>query len=119
MASEVTKFPWDAFISHASEDKKSFVRPLAQSLVSLGARIWYDEFTLKLGDLLSELIDKGLAQSRYGIVVLSRSFMAKPWPKHELRGLVARVVDGHSAILPIWHEVTRTEVSDFSPTLAD
>ena len=51
--------------------------------------------------------------------LLSRSFMTKPWPQHELRGLVTREIDGHSAIVPIWHEVTRAEVSDFSPTLAD
>ncbi len=110
---------WDAFISHASEDKDSFVRPLANALRSVGARIWYDEFTLKLGDSLSESIDRGLARSRYGIVVLSRSFMSKPWPQRELRGLVTREIDGHSAILPIWHKVTRVEVSDFSPPLAD
>jgi hypothetical protein len=110
---------WGAFISHASEDKDSFVRPLARALGSLGVNVWYDEFTLKLGDSLSQSIDRGLAQSRYGIVVLSRAFMTKPWPKQELSGLVTREIDGYARILPIWHEVTRAEVSNFSPTLAD
>lgn len=110
---------WDAFISHASEDKKSFVRPLAEGLQGFGVRVWYDEFTLKLGDSLSQSIDRGLARSRFGIVVLSRSFMSKPWTQHELRGLVTREIGGDSRILPIWHGVTRAEVSDFSPTLAD
>jgi hypothetical protein len=109
---------WDAFISHASEDK-AFVRPLAVALTSLGAKMWYDEFTLKLGDSLSQSIDKGLAQSRYGIVVVSHHFMTKPWPQHELAGLVSRQIDGRAAFIPIWHEVTRAEVSNFSPTLAD
>ena len=45
--------------------------------------------------------------------------MTKPWPQHELKGLVTREIDGRSAIIPIWHEVTRHDVSDFSPTLAD
>jgi hypothetical protein len=94
-------------------------RPLARALASLGVKVWYDEFTLKLGDSLSQSIDKGLAHSRYGIVVLSRAFMTKPWPQRELRGLVTREIDGHAAIVPIWHEVTRAEVSNFSPPLAD
>jgi len=74
---------------------------------------------MKIGDSLSQSIDKGLAQSRFGIVVLSRAFFAKPWPQHELRGLVTREIDGHSVILPIWHGITRAEVAEFSPTLAD
>ena len=114
-----TTTQWDAFISHASEDKDSFVRPLARALASLGVKVWYDEFTLKLGDSLSQSIDKGLAHSRYGIVVLSRAFMTKPWPQRELSGLVTREIDGHAAIVPIWHGVTRAEVSNFSPPLAD
>jgi hypothetical protein len=114
-----TEHQWDAFISHASEDKDGFVRPLAIALASLGASVWYDEFSLKLGDSLSESIDRGLASSRFGIVVLSHAFMSKPWPRRELRGLVAREIDGQSRIIPVWHEVTRSQVSDFSPTLAD
>jgi TIR domain len=110
---------WDAFISHASEDKERFVRPLACALAALGAKIWYDEFALKLGDSLSRSIDRGLARSRYGILVLSKSFMQKPWPDYELRGLVAREIDGRSTILPIWHEVGRQAVLEFSPSLAD
>src|SRR5277367_4797776 len=96
--SEEVKFEWDAFISHASEDKDRFVRPLAHALTSLGARIWYDESTLKLGDSLSQSIDNGLARSRFGIVVLSRAFMSKPWPRHELQGLVTRQLIGRSRI---------------------
>lgn len=112
-------YEWDAFVSHASEDKDGFVRPLASALASLGVRIWYDEFSLKLGDSLSSSIDRGLAKSRFGVVVVSASFMTKAWTQHELRGLVARQIDGKSRILPVWHNVTRADVSGFSPTLAD
>src|SRR5262249_18319996 len=57
---------YDVFISHASEDKDAFVRPLAKALRSAGIRVWYDEFTLKWGASLRESIDRGLATSRYG-----------------------------------------------------
>lgn len=68
---------WDLFISHASEDKEKLVKPLAELLRRYGARIWYDEFELKLGDSLSRRIDEGLRQAAFGLVVLSRRFFAK------------------------------------------
>jgi hypothetical protein len=64
---------WDAFISHASEDK-DFVRPLAAALEKSGLEIWFDETTLTVGDRLRESIDHGLSKSRFGIVVLSKHF---------------------------------------------
>lgn len=108
---------FDLFICHASEDK-DIVRPLAQLLQNEGYSIWYDEFELKLGDSISEKIDYGLARSRFGLVVLSPSFFNKNWPKRELRGLVTRDVD-EKTILPIWHNVTKDDVLNFSPPLAD
>ena len=110
---------YDAFISHASEDKDSFVRPLAHALQDMGFSIWYDEFQLKVGDSLRRSIDKGLIQSRYGIVVLSPDFFAKDWPQYELDGLVAKEMTKGKVILPIWHKVSKDEVLSYSPSLAD
>ncbi len=113
---KVTKY--DLFISHATEDKEDFVRPLAKALVAKGLRVWYDEFELHIGDSLRRKIDTGLAQSRFGLVVLSRSFFAKNWPQYELEGLVTREMAGEQVILPIWHQITKSEVMDYSPSLA-
>lgn len=85
---------WDAFVSHASEDKEPFVRALADALRTRDLRIWYDDFTLTVGDSLRRSIDRGLAHSRFGVVVLSPTFFGKEWPQKELDGLVAREVDG-------------------------
>ena len=110
---------YDAFISHASEDKEIFVEPLANALRGSGLNVWYDRFELKLGDSLREKIDQGLANSRYGVVVLSRAFFSKEWPKSELDALVTRQNnEGKKVILPIWHDVTADEVKKFSPILA-
>jgi len=68
---------YDVFISHASEDKDAIVRSLAEALVKGGLKVWYDEFELKIGDSLRRKIDKGLAHSRFGIVVLSQAFFKK------------------------------------------
>ena len=113
------KFQYDIFISHASEDKDSFVRPLASKLKSRGLRVWYDEFTLSLGDSLRRSIDLGLASSRYGLVVLSKNFFIKEWPQKELDGLVAREDGKEKVILPIWHSITKKEIQRFSPILSD
>lgn len=107
------------FISHASEDKDSLVRPLAVAPCRLGASIWYDEFSLRIGDSLSGSIDKGLSNSRFRLVVISQNFMIKPWPDYELRGLVNRDVEEGRVILPIWHGVTKEQVRKFSPPLSD
>lgn len=110
---------YDFFVSHATEDKESFVRPLAEKLNELGIKIWYDEFQLKVGDSLRRSIDNGLKNSKYGIVVLSNSFFSKNWTQYELDGLVTKEMNGIKVILPIWHKVSKDEVISYSPTLAD
>lgn len=110
---------YDVFISHASEDKDTVVRPLANALLQRGLKVWYDEFELKIGDSLRRKIDKGLANSRFGIVVLSRSFIRKGWTNYELDGMISKAVSGEQVMLPIWHEITKKEIVDYSPSLAD
>lgn len=120
-SAEVSKTPhkqYDVFIAHASEDK-DFVKPLALSLRKEGLEVWYDDFVLKLGDSLRREIDKGLAQSRYGVVILSHSFFNKHWPQKELDGLAAREQLGRKVILPIWRNIDQEEIATYSPTLAD
>ncbi|MEM6364763.1 MAG: TIR domain-containing protein [Planctomycetota bacterium] len=110
---------YDVFISHASEVKDDLVHPLADELVALDVKVWYDEFQLTVGDSLRRSIDAGLANSRFGIVVLSPSFFAKNWPQYELDGLVQREMEGGKVILPLWHKVSKSEVMGYSPSLAD
>lgn len=117
---EASSMPeWDVFISHASEDKEEFVRPLAEGLRARGLKVWFDEFSLTVGDSLRRSIDRGLADSRFGVVVISQHFMLKEWPQKELDGLVAREVDGVKVILPVWHNISAAEIRKFSPMLAD
>ena len=110
---------WDFFICHAGEDKVDVVEPLAVDLAARGAEVWYDRWTLQIGDSLSGKIDEGLASSAFGIVVLSPSFFMKAWPQRELGGLVQREVNGKRVILPVWHRVDQAFVAQHSPTLAD
>ena len=110
---------YDVFISHASEDKDNVVRPLANALKEKELTVWYDEFELKIGDSLRRKIDQGLSKSRFGIVVISRSFIKKGWTNYELDGLMTKAISGQQILLPIWHDITKQEVLDYSPSLAD
>ena len=112
--------PWeyDAFISHAGEDKAEVARPLAEALRALGLLVWYDEFELRIGDNLRRKIDDGIAKSKFGIVILSEHFFAKQWPQYELDGIVIRHGIGAQNILPIWHRVTKEHIISQSPSLA-
>ncbi len=110
---------YDVFISHASEDKDEVARPLAEALREQGVRVWLDDFELKIGDSLRRKIDRGLAGSRMGLVVLSQSFIKKGWTNYELDGIVTRAVSGEQVLLPVWHDITKEQVVAFSPSLAD
>jgi len=110
---------FDVFISHASEDKDEVVRPLAHALQNGGLSVWYDEFELKIGDSLRRKIDHGLARSRFGVVVFSKTFLSKGWTNYELDGIVTKSLGGEQVLLPIWHNITKKEIVDFSPSLAD
>lgn len=114
-----SKREYDVFISHASEDKEAVVRPLALKLQELGLIVWYDEFEMRIGDSLRRKIDQGLARSRFGIVVLSTAFIGKGWTNYELDGIITKAISGQQVMLPIWHNITKQQVIDYSPSLAD
>jgi hypothetical protein len=109
---------WDVFISHASEDKEQVARPLTDLLRGSGAIVWLDENELRLGDSLRSKIDQGLAESRFGVVILSPSFFVKNWPQREIDGLVALDSPERKVILPVWHSINQSDIARYSPLLA-
>ena len=110
---------WDVFVSYASEDREDVVEPLVQHLSDLGLEVWYDQEQLQVGDRLRREIERGLARCRFGVVVLSPSFLSKHYPTMELDGLAQREHDGQNLILPVWHGITAEQLRQESPTLAD
>lgn len=116
---ETSNKKWDVFISHASEDKENFVRPLAEKLQKCGVKVWYDEFELKMGDSLSESIDRGLQESKYGIIVFSHAFFEKEWTNYELKSLLMRQMNRERVILPIWHNISKDFIREKSLYLLD
>jgi hypothetical protein len=110
---------YDLFLSHAFEDKDAIARPLYAALTAKGVSVWFDEATLEIGDILGRKIDEGLSKCRYGVVILSPSFLSKQWTQHELDGLVAReTTRGEKAILPVWYQLDQKTLLEYSPPLA-
>ena len=96
---------WDVFISHASEDKESLVRPLAEALKEYGVKVWYDSFNLRPGLSLGRSIDAGIAGAEFGIVVVSPHFIAKEWPRYEFDALCARQTARGEPLITLWHSL--------------
>jgi len=78
------------------------------------------EFTLRIGDSLRQKIEEGLANSRYGVVIVSKNFFAKNWPQHELDSLATKEVvgTGTKVILPVWHDISLEDVQEKAPMLS-
>jgi hypothetical protein len=109
---------YDVFISYASEDI-DFAKKLADKLRDSDIKVWFDGFEVKWGNDLRSIIDNGLKKTKFGIVIFSRSYLAKKrWTEYELNGLFAKEKK-ENIILPIWHEIEREEMFKYSPSLAD
>jgi TIR domain len=110
-----------AFISHDSRDKDSLVRELAHQLIRLMCPVWYDEYSLKVGDSLRASIEKGLKEARKCIIILSPNFLSNEgWSKAEFDSIFTReILEKTNVILPVWHNVGAKEIYEYSPRLAD
>lgn len=104
---------WDVFLSHASEDKATVALPLTESLRKAGVRVWLDQFQIELGDSVRQKIDQGLANSRFGVVILSEIFLKKYWTGSELDALWELNV-----VLPVWFGIDKKMLMKYSPLLA-
>ena len=110
-----------AFICHDSQDKTSIAGPLAIELQKLMCPVWYDEYSLKVGDSLRDQIEKGLTECPKCILILTQNFLGnKGWTKREYDSIFTReVVEKKKVILPVWHGVSVEDVYKYSPILAN
>jgi hypothetical protein len=108
-----------AFISHDSKDKERVARPIATRLQQYLTPVWYDEFSLNVGDNLRQTIEKGLKECRKCILILSPNFLTNNgWTKTEFDSIFTRqILEEDKLILPVWVDVTPKQVYDYSPSL--
>lgn len=106
----------DVFLCHAWDDRQGVAKELHDLLESLGVSVWFSEKDVSLGVPLLRAIDKGLANSRVGIVLVTpallRRLPAEGIADKELSALLAR-----DRLVPIVHETTYEALREVSPLL--
>lgn len=106
----------DVFLCHAWDDRKESAKELHDLLESKGVSVWFSEKDVFLGTSLLREIDKGLARSRVGIVLVTPAFLsrvnAEGIADKELSALLAR-----DLLVPIVHNTTYEALRDVSPLL--
>ena len=113
-------YQFDAFISHANDNKEEFVNKLTMELGRLGISIWYDANILDWGDNWKLQINNGLKKCRFGIVVISPEFLGREWTEKELSELLQRQNEtGEKVILPLLYKMTVDDMKNQYPQLAD
>nr|MBD5378199.1 TIR domain-containing protein [Bacteroides sp.] len=110
---------YDVFISHASDDKATYVDGLVDALTTRGIKVWYDKNQIAWGNSIRQSIDDGLKKSKYAIIVLSEHYMRKYWTSREFNAIFAKESIYGQTILPIWHNITKDQVISYSPMLLD
>ena len=110
-----------AFISHSKKDSRDFAIKLANELSRQGCPVWFDEFSLSIGDSLLDSIDEGLKSVEKCIFILSPEFLAdEGWCKHEFRTASMKQIFGQKKVmLPIWKGISKEDVYEYSPALVD
>lgn len=107
----------DLFLCHAWDDRAGAAKELHDSLVSSGVSVWFSEKDVALGAPLLREIDKGLAKSRVGIVLVTPALLkrvqAEGIADKELSALLAR-----DLLVPVVHGTTYEALREVSPLLA-
>ncbi|MTV41933.1 toll/interleukin-1 receptor domain-containing protein [Duganella radicis] len=106
----------DVFLCHAWDDRQGAAKELHDLLVSCGVSVWFSEKDVGLGVPLMRAIDKGLANSRIGLVLVTPALLLR-LPKEgiadrELSALLAR-----DQLVPIVHNTTYEALREVSPLL--
>ncbi len=106
----------DVFLCHAWDDRKGAAKELHDLLESRGITVWFSEKDVSLGSSLLREIDKGLAKSRVGIVLVTPSFLSRVIGEgiadKELSALLAR-----DLLVPVMHNTTFEKLREVSPLL--
>ena len=109
----------DLFLCHSGADRKRIVRPLADLLESHGVTAWVDEAEILLGDSITQRINEGLANSRFVVAFISRSFLRRRWPQAELRSALASSIAGRGKIIPVLVDIKPETLFKRYPLLQD
>lgn len=107
----------DCFLCHAWDDRQGSAKQLHDLLVAAGVKVWFSEKDLGLGVPMMRAIDKGLAASKIGLVLVTPALLAR-LPKEGIADKELSTLLQGNRLVPIVHGTTYTELRDVSPMLA-
>lgn len=107
----------DVFLCHAWDDRRGAAEELYSLLVSAGVRVWFSEKDLGLGVPMMRAIDKGLANSRIGIVLVTPALLAR-LPKESIADKELSALLARNQLIPVVHNTTYEDLRNVSPMLA-
>lgn len=107
----------DVFLSHTSDpDDVATAESLYQELTARGLDVWFDGAELRLGESIARQIDRGIAKSKVGLVLITPAFLkGRMWTDKELGALISV----GRRVIPVVDGTTIAELAEYSPLLAD
>lgn len=107
----------DVFLCHAWGDRQGAARELRELLVAAGVKVWFSENDLPLGVPMMRAIDKGLAASRIGLVLVTPALLER-LPNESVADKELSTLLSKNLLLPIIHDTTFEALLEVSPMLA-
>jgi hypothetical protein len=107
----------DVFLCHAWDDRKEAAKELHELLVKAGVKVWFSEKDLGLGVPMMRAIDKGLANSRIGLVLVTPALLRR-LPKESIADKELSALLARNQLVPIVHNTTYEALRNVSPLLA-
>lgn len=109
----------DVFLSHARQDFETLARPIEEACRKRSVSVWLDQAQIRAGESLPDLIGRGIASSRFVLVLITEAFLARRWTLKEFRDALAVEADtGVSSVIPVL-VVDRALAFDRVPVLED
>ncbi|HVY87420.1 MAG TPA: toll/interleukin-1 receptor domain-containing protein [Hyphomonadaceae bacterium] len=105
------------FLCHAWDDRQDAAKDLYNLLVARGVSVWFSENDIGLGEPFLRAIDKGLAKSRIGIVLVTPALL-KRLPAAGVADKELSVLLQREQLVPIVHNTTYEALREVSPMLA-
>jgi TIR domain len=107
----------DVFLCHAWDDRQGAAKQLHDQLEAAGVKVWFSEKDLGLGVPMMRAIDKGLANSKVGLVLVTPALLAR-LPKESVADKELSTLLAGNRLVPIVHNTTYEALRDVSPMLA-
>ncbi|EPM5600401.1 toll/interleukin-1 receptor domain-containing protein [Citrobacter braakii] len=107
----------DVFLCHAWDDRHGIAKELHDLLEAAGVKVWFSEKDLALGVPMMRAIDKGLANSRIGLVLVTPALLNR-LPKEGVADKELSALLAGNQLVPIVHNTTYEALRNVSPLLA-